>query len=69
VSILGIAQFFPMILLFVLNAIPMFFVLPKAGFSRWWLLMIVVPVFGLVILLSIMAFSKWSKRDMSEVFS
>ena len=65
----GIAQFIPLFVLFLLYAVPMFFILPKAGFSRWWLLMIIVPVFGLVILLCVLAFSKWSTREVTEVFS
>ena len=66
---IGFVQFLPMLILLIMFGLPMFFILPKAGFSRWWLLMIVVPMFGVVILLWILAFSKWSSRDATEVFS
>lgn len=65
----GLLQFLPMLIWTLLFGGPFFFMLAKAGFSRWWLLLLLVPVLGVVILLWIVALSPWSTRpSAAEVF-
>ena len=69
-SIVGIFQFLPMIsAVFLMFGLPMYFVLPKAGFSRWWTLLVMVPFIGIPIVLYVLAFAKWPKGDVTEVFA
>ena len=46
----------------VIGGIPTFFILRKAGKSLWWGVLVAIPMLGFVILLWILAFSRWPAR-------
>jgi len=51
--------FIPYLLLVVLTAIPAWRLFERAGMSRWWTLMSVVPL-GMIIILWIVAYARWN---------
>ncbi len=56
----GISPFGPfvMIIMVALIILPFWFIFPKAGYSKWVSLLMVVPVVN-IILLYFLAFSNW----------
>ena len=42
-----------------LMSVPLYFIIPRAGKSRWLLLVAVVPMIGALALLWYLAFSRW----------
>ena len=57
-AVLGVYLIFMVVILAVL-IIPFWFILKKAGFSPWLSLINIVPTFGTLILLYILAFAEW----------
>ena len=47
-------------------AIPLFFILGRAGKSRWWILMALFPIVGGTILIWVIAFSRWPVAQVQE---
>jgi len=58
-------QLAPALVWTVLMAVPLYFILPRAGRSRWWLVVAVVPMIGALFLLWFVAFSRWSSEKTS----
>ena len=54
-----IAQFIPILLWYALSAVPTYKIMRRAGKSRWWTIVLLIPVFGFVIVLWVVAFSRW----------
>lgn len=54
-----LAQFLPLTILGVISLIPALRIIRRTGLSRWWALFIIVPAFGAVIVLWIVAFRQW----------
>ena len=42
-----------------LVAFPVTLIFKKAGFSRWWALLLLVPDFGLILCTAVLAAKKW----------
>ena len=61
----NLVQMIPMMVITVALAIPLFQMLRRTGKSMWWLLWVLLPFLGCIILLWIVAFSGWPvrKRD------
>jgi hypothetical protein len=43
----------------VVSGIPSYKALGRTGQSRWWTLLVVIPTFGAVVVLYIVAFRRW----------
>jgi hypothetical protein len=54
--------FLPVILWWFLGGLPTFFILKKTGKSLWWAVVIALPIFGFVVLLWILVFTRWPSR-------
>lgn len=54
-----LVQFLPVALFFALTIVPVLLILRKAGRSLAWALLTLIPVFGLALLLWILAFVRW----------
>jgi hypothetical protein len=57
-----LAQFLPVVILGLLALFPMSAILRRTGKSLWWLILCFFPpIFGVIILLYILAYTRWSK--------
>jgi hypothetical protein len=54
-----IAQFLPMLLWYALLVFPTYKIMRRVGKSRWWVIVLLIPIFGFVIVQWIVAFSRW----------
>lgn len=64
------AQLLPMIIVTVLLLIPTVRVLARTGKSRWWALFVLLPIFGVIVLMWILAYSRWpAERNAADVFA
>jgi hypothetical protein len=52
-------QLVPALIWTVLLGVPLYFILGRAGLSRWWLAIAIVPMIGAVVVLWIVAFARW----------
>lgn len=57
-----VVQFIPLAFWTVILGIPTWVLLEKVGFSRWWMLFLVLPVVGPVIIMWVVAFRRWPAR-------
>lgn len=55
-------QFIPLIVLTILTGIPCWIILTKIGFSRWWLLFLVLTLFGAIIIMWVIACRRWPAK-------
>jgi hypothetical protein len=62
-----IAQFIPAAIWIILSIIPAIKLLGRLGKSRWWAAITLVPVLGIVILLWIVAYSRWPLAEDSRL--
>jgi uncharacterized membrane protein YhaH (DUF805 family) len=66
----GLVQLLPMIVFAVLLIVPTIRVLGRAGKSRWWVLLLLLPFFGIIPLMWILAYSRWpAERSVADVFA
>ena len=65
----GIVQLVPLLLIWAITVVPMYFIVRRVGMSPWWLLFLIVPFWGLIVLLWIVAFKRWPKEDIAERFA
>jgi uncharacterized membrane protein YhaH (DUF805 family) len=66
----GIVQLLPTIVLAVLLVIPTVRVLARTGKSRWWALFALFPFLGIIVLMWILAYSRWpAERNVADVFA
>ncbi len=65
---LSVGTMMPQFILLVLFAVPLFFIIRRLGLSYWWMLVVVLPVLGGLILLWILAFIAWPKRKIARGF-
>ena len=56
----------PLLLWTFLLAFPLFFVLRRIGWSQWWVLLALFPVFGGTTLIWFIAFSAWPRLPVRE---
>jgi uncharacterized membrane protein YhaH (DUF805 family) len=62
-------QVLPAVLVAVLVAIPYVRILRRAGRSRWWAAILLIPGFGFFVMPWVVAFMKWkSEPEVAEVF-
>lgn len=65
-----IMQLLPIVVFGVLLVIPTVRVLARMGKSRWWALFALVPIFGIIVLMWILAYSRWpAQRNVADVFA
>jgi hypothetical protein len=62
-----VAQLIPFALMFILSIIPAIKLLSRLGKNRWWAAITLVPGFGIVILLWIVAYSRWPLTDQTRM--
>lgn len=55
-------QMVPAVLWTVLMIVPLYFIIPRTGKSRWLLLVAIVPMVGALSLLWYLAFSRWPRE-------
>ncbi len=60
-QLLGQMQAIQLVIAIVLFGIPIYKILGRAGKSRWWIVLILLSVFGAVIALWVIAFGRWTK--------
>ena len=58
-----IAQLAPSLFLALIVLIPMWRLLVRLGLSRLWLLLLLIPLFGIFILIWVIAFRRWPARS------
>ena len=63
----AIAQFIPFVLSVALSIVPAIQLLGRIGKSRWWAAFTFIPGFGVIILLWIVAYSRWPPAKQSVV--
>jgi hypothetical protein len=54
-------QIVPLLIWYVIGAIPAFLVVRRTGMSGWWGLLLLIPIFGFVIVLWVVAFARWPR--------
>jgi len=65
-----VSQLLPIIVFTVLLIIPTIRVVARTGKSRWWALFLLLPVFGIIPLMWILAYSRWpAERSVADVFA
>jgi hypothetical protein len=52
-------EFLPLLLWYIISGTPAFLILRRTGLSAWWALFIVIPIFGAVTVLWVVAFRQW----------
>jgi hypothetical protein len=62
-QLLGQIQAIQLVIAIVLFGIPIYKILGRTGKSRWWIVLLLLSVFGAVIALWIIAFGRWAKDD------
>ena len=66
----GLLQLPPIIIVTIALLIPTVRVLRRMGKSRWWVLFALVPIFGIIVLMWILAYSRWpAQRNVADVFA
>jgi hypothetical protein len=55
-------QFLPLAVWYLISGIPAFLILRRTGLSAWWALFLIIPIFGAVIVLWIVALRQWPER-------
>ena len=65
---ISFAALIPILLVWVLFSVPMFFLTNRLGLSRLWWLFLIVPLYGPLILLWIVSLKKWPAKSALEVF-
>ncbi|HUL05955.1 MAG TPA: hypothetical protein VLV76_06445 [Candidatus Acidoferrum sp.] len=66
----GLLQLPPIIIVTIALLIPTVRVLRRMGKSRWWALFALVPIFGIIVLMWILAYSRWpAQRNVADVFA
>jgi len=64
-----LAQLLLPAILTVLLIIPAVRVLARMGKSRWWALFALFPIFGIIVLMWILAYSRWpAQGNVADVF-
>ncbi len=69
----NLTQFIPILVLFAISVVPAIRLLRRTGKSRWWAILLIFPVFGAIILLWLLAFTRWRSlpagpREVAAVF-
>ena len=69
----NLTQFIPLYLITALYIVPAFQLLRRTGKSWWWAILLIWPIVGLIILLWVVAFTRWrtvpaGARDIVAVF-
>jgi len=54
-----IPEFFHVVIVGLMIAIPVFFIYKKAGLNPWWTLLVFLPGFGLLLIFLQLAFLPW----------
>ena len=52
-------QLVPALIWTVVLVVPLYVVIQRSGMSRWWLAVAIVPMVGAVVVLWLIAFSRW----------
>lgn len=65
----GFVQIVLTLVIWLIPIWPMWIIHGKAGLSRWWLFLLVIPSLGVLVLLFITAYSRWRTEDVAERFS
>lgn len=65
-----VMQFVPLIFLSLIFVLPSLRILRRAGLSRWWAVLVLIPFFGWAALQCFIAFAKWpAAKGHDEIFS
>lgn len=66
---IDVMQLLPLIVLTIVLIVPTIRVLARTGKSRWWSLVALFPIFGIIALMWVLAYSRWpAERDVAGVF-
>lgn len=52
-------QLVPLVFWYIISGVPVFLILRRTGKSLWWATLIAIPIFGFVIVLWVLALSRW----------
>ena len=63
----ALVQFLPLALIVFITVIPGFKLLQRLGMSYWWELLLIIPIFGLLLFVWIVAFGRWGIKDTEDV--
>jgi len=62
-QLLGQIEAIQFVIVLVLFGIPIYRILGRTGKSRWWVVLLLLSVFGTAIALWVIAFGRWAKDD------
>jgi FtsH-binding integral membrane protein len=63
----ALTQFLLLALIVYITAIPGFKLLKRIGMSYWWEILLIIPIFGLLLFIWIIAFARWSIKDTEDM--
>lgn len=65
-----LAQFIPLMIFNLILVIPFVRILRRAGRSGWWVMLLLIPAVGWLVLPWVIAFMRWERprEDLEQVF-